>query len=201
MQEQFEAMYTSGEFREKWDYVHPSAELISFIATAKIPEGAQVLDVGCGAGREAVFLASQNYKAIGVDFSKEALKIAETRAREAEVTVDWRQGDVLDLPVETGSIDFVNDRGCFHVISEDQRGQYASELSRVLRPGGRILLRGCREHQSGLDWFTLVTPEAIDRHFSEDFTYGPVLALSIISDASREEGQGLKSNLVVLEKK
>ncbi|SFS77995.1 class I SAM-dependent methyltransferase [Marininema halotolerans] len=198
MKEQFDALYTSGEFQNMWDYAYPSAELVSFIATAKIPAGAQMLDVGCGAGNEAIFLATQSYHVIGVDFSEEALKIAKERAHAVGVHVDLRQGDVLDLPIETGSIDFINDRGCFHVISEEQREQFVQEMTRVLRPGGKVLLRGCREHRPDGDWFTLVTPEAIDRHFGKQFTYGPVLPFFIVSDANNE---ALKANLVVLEKK
>ncbi|MGM0867411.1 MAG: class I SAM-dependent methyltransferase [Bacillota bacterium] len=82
------------------------------------PKESVGLDVGCGAGQEAVFLAQHGLNMIGVDLSAEALRIAAEQAKEAGVQVDWLHGNVLDLPVEEQSVDFVNDRGCFHSFTK-----------------------------------------------------------------------------------
>ncbi|MFC4076332.1 class I SAM-dependent methyltransferase [Salinithrix halophila] len=193
----WDEVYMTGDFRNRWDYAYPSSELVTFVAAGNLSSGAAVLDVGCGAGREAVFLAGQGFRVIGVDLSDEALHIARQRAEEAGVNVDWRQGNVLELPVADASVDFVNDRGCFHLIPEEERGRYATELARVLKPGGHVLLRGCREQPEDKT-FVLVTPEAVDRYFGEIFDRGPVVPIQLISDAL---GEGLDANLVVLRKK
>ncbi|WP_264738909.1 class I SAM-dependent methyltransferase [Cytobacillus firmus] len=56
-----------GSFRDMWDLSYPSQELIAFIATISFPKETAGLDVGSGAGREAVFLAQHGLNMIGVD--------------------------------------------------------------------------------------------------------------------------------------
>lgn len=194
-QQWFEDAYRSGDYVRHWDLLHPSAELVTVVAAGLIPDGASCVDVGCGAGTEAVFLAWQGYRSIGVDLSGEALRIAETRATSAGVSVDWRLASALDLPIRDSSVEFVNDRGCFHHIPEKQRPRYAAEVARVLKPGGKVLLRGCRD-DSGPAPFVLVTPATLQAHFGEQFHVGRVTPIELFSEASR-----LSANLVVLERR
>src|SRR6266446_1256874 len=51
--------------------------------------------------------------------------------------------DVTNLPLSAGSADLLVDRGCFHYLPPAKRAGYAREAGRVLRPGGRLLLRMC----------------------------------------------------------
>jgi ubiquinone/menaquinone biosynthesis C-methylase UbiE len=136
--------YRSGGFLRMWDYKVPTQELVATVAALNLPAGANALDIGCGAGREAIFLAQCGFRTIGVDFAPTALAIAADRALRAGVRIQWRTGSALALPVPDASIDFATDRGCFHHVDEADRPAYARELARVLRPGGRFLLRGCR---------------------------------------------------------
>ncbi len=185
-------LYESGAYLEHWDYANPSQELVAFVATVAPPAGAVALDIGCGAGREAIFLARCGFRAIGVDASERALAIARERAEEAGVSVEWRRGDVLALPLDDASVDIASDRGCFHHIAPEHRDRYAAEVARVLRPGARLLIRGAREPFE--EAFVPVTEEAIDRHFDRArFARGPVLPVTLISDAGT-----LEANLVVL---
>lgn len=190
--------YIDGSFQDMWDLPYPSQELVAFVATANFPKGTVGLDVGCGAGRETIFLAQQGWNVIGVDLSAEALRIATVRAKESGVQVDWRHGNVLDLPVEDRSIDFVNDRGCFHSIGEDERDQFAREIARILKPGGIMLLRGCREPKEE-GHFVPVTEQSVDRHFGKYFERGKVLPIQMVTGRGFS-GEGMKGNLVVLKK-
>lgn len=191
-------IYASGEYRNHWDYAYPSQELVALVASIAFPPDACALDVGCGAGREAVFLAEYGFRAVGVDLSREALRIAAKRAQEAGVEVDWREGNALRLPVEDQTVDLINDRGCFHLIPEEDRSRYAAEAARVLKPGGRLFLRGCRMIGEGWDQFVPVTPATVDRHFGPYFERGPLLPLRLVSDAG---GEGLPANLVLLRRR
>ena len=185
--------YASGSYQKYWDYSYPSQELVAVVAALDLPRGAVALDVGCGAGREAVFLAQTGFRVIGVDLSAKALELARQRASEAGVSVDWREGSVLHLPVEDAVADFANDRGCFHHIGEADRPAYARELVRALKPGAKLLLRGCREDESG-DTFVLVNEAAVARHLvPAGFRAGPLLPITLISDAGK-----LLANVIVL---
>jgi SAM-dependent methyltransferase len=191
--------YISGSFADYWDILFPSQELVACVAINAFPKRTVALDIGCGAGREAVFLAQQGYHVIGVDLSAEALKIAKTRADVAGVVVDWRQGDVLSLPVESEAVDFVNDRGCFHHIPQEQRDQFVLEIARVLKPGGTMLLRGCCDEEEA-GHFVLVTENEIDRYFGMNFSRGQVIPLQMATGRNFSV-EGMKANLVYLRKK
>jgi ubiquinone/menaquinone biosynthesis C-methylase UbiE len=97
--------------------------------------------VGCGTGGDAVFLAGLGIRTTGLDLSKAALDRARERAEAGGVDVTLIEGSALDMPVDDASIDLMTDRGCLHHIAECDRGRYASEAARVLRPGGTLLVR------------------------------------------------------------
>ena len=191
----WESLYESGEFKH-WEAIYPSPELAALVAAGLIKKGARILDVGCGGGLDAIFLAKIGFRVIGVDLSKKALKVAERRARKANVEVDWRLGNVFELPVEDESVNFVTDRGLFHVIEDADRPKYASELFRVLKLKGFALIRGASKESSAQNRFNPVTAEAVDRYFSRTkFSRGPVLPIPLFSPAGV-----LDSRIVMLRK-
>ncbi len=176
----WESAYTSGEYKH-WEFSYPSPELIA-LAAANVPKrNARVLDVGSGGGTDAVFMAQRGFRVTGIDISAVALKIAGKRAKKARVKVDWLRGSVFELPIAAESVDFLIDRGLFHLIEDVDRPRYASELFRVLKNDGQALIRGA-SGESPHDQFNPVTEEAIDRYFSKSkFKRGPVLPIPLFS--------------------
>jgi len=193
--------YRDGSYLEHWDPPVVPAELAAVVAAGLVPlalaapgEGTtgrgpakgviggrsgRVLDVGCGAGVEAVFLAGLGCETVGVDSSREALARARQRAEEAGVAVDWRLGSVYALPVADGWADLVLDRGCLHGIDREDRPDYAAEIERVLLPGGSLLLRGAREDDEERGLVGIDAAE-LDHLFPADrFTRGPVVPITL----------------------
>jgi SAM-dependent methyltransferase len=169
--------YEGGMYELQWDAKEPSPELVALVAAGVVLPGGVVLDIGCGGGREAIWLARAGFRAIGVDVSERGLAIARARAAGAGATVDWRLGSALALPVADASVDLACDRGCLHHVAEADRPRYAAELWRVLRPGGRALIRGNADDP---EEFELVTETSIDRHFRAPlFARGPVVPVPI----------------------
>ncbi len=101
---------------------------------------ARVLDIGCGAGTNAMFLARSGYRASGIDLAPGAIEAARRRAERAGLHVDFRVGDALRLPYARAYFGGLTDVGCFHTLPIPLRDAYAAELARVLHPGGTYLL-------------------------------------------------------------
>src|SRR5207302_1340829 len=96
-----------------WDRDEVPRPLIDF--AERQPSPGRALDLGCGTGRDAVYLAKRGWTVSAVDFVPQAIESARRRAASAEVDVDWVLGDVTDLrELEPDSYSLVLDRGCFH---------------------------------------------------------------------------------------
>lgn len=122
---------------EWWHLSVASPEIRSAVLDGWIPAEGRVLDVGCGLGTEVGWLAERGYTAVGIDLSRAACIQAQARFAKGL----FLQADVRHLPFLDHTFEISLDRGCFHYLPAADRPQYACELSRVLKPGGRLLLR------------------------------------------------------------
>jgi SAM-dependent methyltransferase len=130
--------------RSPWDTGVTPPELVELIEEGKIPPG-RALDIGCGTGTNAIYLAQHGFQTVGADISCLAIKRARHKARRAGLPVKFYTGDVLRLgmPKRPGIIipvDFALDIGCLHSLAAAQLQSYAGMLRRVLRIGGFYLL-------------------------------------------------------------
>lgn len=187
--------YADGDHLEHWQSLAPPPELAAAIALGQVREEALALDVGCGAGAEAIFLASQGFRALGIDSSQRAIEIARDAAKAAGVDAEFQRADVLDLPLADHSIGFAYDRGCLHVIDNDQRSRYASELARVLQPGACLLVCGAAvsDDEEGV---VAIDSQAITRHFLTFFDSGPIVPMDLVARSG-----SLAANLVGLRRR
>jgi len=112
------------------------------LAIDEVTAGQRVLDIGCGAGMDLLLAALQvgpTGEAIGVDMTLEMLDSVKRSAEElGDVKVTLKSGDAEELPLETDSVDIVISNGVLNLTTDKHRA--FSEIERVLRPGGRLLL-------------------------------------------------------------
>jgi SAM-dependent methyltransferase len=111
----------------------PSAVLVAELGSR--PPG-RALDLGCGAGRSAAWLADRGWDVTGVDFSEAALELA----REAHPEVSWVLADLREYEPAAESFDLV--LVLYVHVPPDERSAMLARAAAALAPGGRLLVVG-----------------------------------------------------------
>ncbi|MFI0929112.1 class I SAM-dependent methyltransferase [Streptomyces sp. NPDC021012] len=128
----------------------PDENLVSYVERGLLPAGGKVLDLGCGPGRNALYLASAGYEVTGIDLSPTAVAWAEERAAAAGAgNVRFVCGDAFTAALD-GPYDLVYDSGCFHHLPPHRRISYLALLDRVLAPGGHLALTAFAAGEGGM---------------------------------------------------
>jgi len=163
----FTERYTSGQI--PWDDALPPPEVQDL--AVDLPPGA-ALDLGCGYGRTAIYLAQRGWQVDGVDFVPQAVEGANLRAQAADVanSAHFYVGSVADLDFLLGPYDLAIDVGCMHSLSEPMLQAYRDGLLRLLRPGALYLLFAhLRDEAADEEPYRWVN-EAFLRELLADFT-------------------------------
>ncbi|MCQ4923612.1 class I SAM-dependent methyltransferase [Tissierella carlieri] len=125
-----------------WFSKEPTPELISWIEYYDISVDDEICEVGCGEGRDALYLAEQGYKITGVDISEEAIKKCEELSKERRVNVNWIVSDALQLNEKLKKhYDWIYSVGTLHMLVEDEdRKRFLNTINSLLNPKGKLLL-------------------------------------------------------------
>ena len=107
-----------------------------------------MFDLGTGPGTQAIALAKRGFEVTATDISETAVTKARRRAGKEEVTIEFLRDDILESRVE-GPFHLVLDRGCFHVLEPDRRGEYVETVHRLLEPGGHLFLKCFSNREPG----------------------------------------------------
>lgn len=157
--------------RESWDERYRDAESVwsrnpnpQLVAEASNLTPGRALDVGCGEGTDALWLAGQGWRVTAVDFSQVALDRGAARAVAAsgEVTerISWERRDLLDWRPEPQSYDLVSSQ--FMQLPSDQLRPLFARLADSVAAGGTLLVVG--HHLS--DVSTGLRPDLPDMFFT-----------------------------------
>ena len=148
-----------------WEEGKPSAQLVELIESGTVEKGA-ALDVCCGSGNNAIYLASRGFFCYGIDISPTAIGYAREKAAAEGKKCDLTTGNALQLPYMDDTFTLVFDRGCFHSMQPRERRVYAHSIFRVLKPSGNYLLQcfSSKDHAYGPPYG--FSPEEIELYFA-----------------------------------
>jgi SAM-dependent methyltransferase len=134
----FQERYLLGNI--PWDRELPPPEVQAIVPT--LTPG-RALDLGCGYGRAAIYLAQHGWEADGVDFVPEAIEGARQRAAAHHIPASQARfhcADVTRLEFLNPPYDYALDVGCLHSLPEEELARLSQELCRLLRPGALFML-------------------------------------------------------------
>jgi SAM-dependent methyltransferase len=125
-------------FRMPWE-IGPRKELVSLVESGRIPPG-RAIDLGCGTGSNAIYLAQHGFQVTGVDYAAAAIEKARAKAKAEGVQVTFAVDDLTDLRHVDGPFDFLVDYGVLDDLSARARHRYVESVLPLTQPGSRFLL-------------------------------------------------------------
>lgn len=118
---------------------NPDENLVSYFRKNLISSG-NVLELGCGNGRNAIYFADKGCKVDAVDSSQKAIEWGKEMAQERNAEVNFIEKNIFELNYSEGKYDIVYDSGCFHHIPPHRRMNYIDLVKTALKPGGTFAI-------------------------------------------------------------
>lgn len=127
----------------------PDENLVEYMEHELIVPG-RVLELGCGPGRNAIYMAQKGYKVDAIDISENAIEWAKERANEVGLDINFLQTSLFDFNVEPNSYDFIYDCGLLHHLAPHRRLSYLEIIKKALKQDGHFGLV-CFNTEGALD--------------------------------------------------
>lgn len=117
----------------------PDENLVGYFEKGMLKPG-NVLELGSGPGRNAIYFAEKCCKVDAVDLAEESIDWAKERANERELEVNFIHDNIFNVQIDEGIYDIVYDSGCFHHIAPHRRNNYIELVLKALKPGGHFAI-------------------------------------------------------------
>ena len=149
----WESFYAIGKRNPPFVTDKPDESLVRYIEQGHLKPG-RAIDLGCGIGRNAVYLAKIGYRVDAIDISSTAIGKARLLARRSAVDVDFNVGSIFDLALSVNHYDLAYDAGLLHHLQPHQRPYYLEKVHAILKPSGMFGMT-CFDTSGGVckeDW-------------------------------------------------
>ncbi|MFB6578995.1 class I SAM-dependent methyltransferase [Streptomyces sp. NPDC056402] len=184
-EDRYRTVYENGA--QLWESEEPNASLLQMIDERPDVFSGQIIDLGCGEGRDSLYLLSQGHDVVSVDVSHSALARARERAAAANLNASgFVERDVIHLRgFDDNGFDLAMNMGCLHMlVEEEQRGRHISRVYDILRPGGHFIVDHCAS-EWGKGFFSI--PDYTE--IAGDLVPGNVISRRIrVADSEKEIG-------------
>lgn len=136
----WEAKWSRKDYAPGWMAEVIPEEIQGAVSENWFPPESTVLDIGCGNGNIAAWLAKQGYSVLGFDYAEAAIEHARMKYHSPEKDLEFQVMDVIKDAFPPGQYDVLLDRGCLHNIPEAMAPKYLSNMASTAKPGARFLL-------------------------------------------------------------
>jgi len=134
-EERYRKVYEAGT--AFWEEPIPTEALVSFLHELNPPKGLMAIDMGCGEGRDSIFLARLGFDTTGIDASRSAIKRAKEYTKTGKISMFFLVADIRNLPIRSEVCDLViNIASLQMLIHQNARDKHLREAHRILRNGG-----------------------------------------------------------------
>jgi len=119
-----------------WEIGHPQRVFMELEAAGRIQ--GSVLDVGCGTGENALYLAERGHEVWGIDLSSVAIERAMMKSHARRLPVVFLAATALEPEAVGRTFDSLIDSGCFHTLTDEDRLRYAASMAALAVPGASV---------------------------------------------------------------
>jgi tellurite methyltransferase len=137
MEKSFDPKYQSSEF---YFGIDASEELVEYLKLNPPLDEEIALDIGCGEGRDSIFLAKSGYRTIAMDISSEGIKKLSKKAQEFGLLIEARCLDILNFNFPVQYFDFVNSVTLLDHLEQDKIPQLIKSIKRSVKDNGIVFL-------------------------------------------------------------
>jgi SAM-dependent methyltransferase len=122
-----------------WNIETPPDSLVELVESGTVSP-CKTVDLGCGMGHYAIYLAQRGFNVTGIDISPTAIKLAQGKAEKERVTCKFMVADVLgNLDILKDTFDFAYDWSLLHHVYPDKRRTYIENVNKILNIRGHYL--------------------------------------------------------------
>ncbi|MBM9521241.1 class I SAM-dependent methyltransferase [Desulforhopalus vacuolatus] len=139
LKKQMDSIYSKLSLDEiPWNIESPPVALKNLVESNWVSSPSDAVDLGCGAGNYAIWMASQGFRMTGLDLSSNAIELASSLAVQKGVECRFKAINMVEAIEDLdNAFDFAFDWEVLHHIFPENRECYAGNVHRMLRSGGK----------------------------------------------------------------
>ena len=179
-----------------WDIGRPQPAFVQLADAGEI--AGPVLDVGCGTGENALFLAARGLEVVGVDAVEAAVAAARNKAAARGLAAEFLVHDALALEGLGRRFATITDSGLFHTFDDRERVRFTTSLASVLALRGRYYVVCFSDRETGDGGPRRVTQEELGATF--DRPPFRVVSIEAAEMATNLDGVGRQAWLARVER-
>ena len=131
----WESFYTEGKRTPPFLRNVPDENLVGYVNQGRLRSG-NAIDLGCGIGRNAIYLAKAGFRVDAIDLSRVAIARGRLIAEEEGVRANFIVGSVFDVTLRDNHYDVAYDAGLFHHLPPHRRPYYLELVRQAINPNG-----------------------------------------------------------------